>query len=125
MAAHPAMTRRLVQEAKLLLQRFIGSDLHKSILSAKQILHELPYYKVSDTKSTTSRPDLLIETNDSNWLIVDYKTDRFPADAMAAQAKTHAKQLEQYRQDLSDIAGIQANKSIYFARHGVLYHFND
>ncbi len=120
-AAHPIITKHLIEEAKPLLEKFFESDLHKLIRSAKQILHELPYYRISSLASTIGRPDLVIETDQSKWLIIDYKTDRFPTDAMAAQARTHAKQLERYRKDLSDVTGIEANSAIYFAQHGILY----
>jgi hypothetical protein len=120
--AHPKKAERLLQEAKPLLVKFFNSDLHKMMLFAKQIFHELPYYKVSHLASTVNRPDLVIETAESKWLIIDYKTDRFPADTVIAQARTHAKQLERYRKDLLEIAGIQANNAIYFAQHGTLYY---
>lgn len=81
----------------------------------------MPYLLLDEDSSSTKRPDLLIEDESGNWIIVDYKTDKFQQEKMTQQAAKHHEQLSEYSRDLNRLTGIQAATYIYFAEFGILF----
>jgi ATP-dependent exoDNAse (exonuclease V) beta subunit len=119
--AHPDMLKSLVTEGERLLGIFEESKLAPLLSTSKRHFHEMPYMLVDAEISSVKRPDLLIEDHLGNWIIVDYKTDKFKQEKMAQQAAKHHDQLQEYAADLKRLTDIQAETYIYFAEFGILY----
>ncbi len=121
-AVHPAFKLALIEEGKKLLAVYTKSDLKVILSSARIIYHEWSYYMNNGADQLLSkRPDLLLGTNDGQWYLIDYKTDRFSEDAIKQQVLRHRFQLESYGKDFNQLTGIQAKLAIYFAQSGLLY----
>lgn len=119
--AHPETLSRLVAEGERLLTIFESSKLASMLKTSKRHFHEMPYLLLDSDISSTKRPDLLIEDESGNWIIVDYKTDKFPQEKIAQQAVKHFEQLQEYARDLKSLTEIEASTYIYFAEFGVLF----
>lgn len=119
-AAHPQIAQALIDQARKLLAIYAGSELQLLISKAKTICHEWSYYTADSSELKSLIPDLLLETSDGNWYLIDYKTDHFPLLAIEQQALRHRPQLERYRKDLLAFTGIAPQIAIYFAQHGIL-----
>jgi ATP-dependent exoDNAse (exonuclease V) beta subunit len=118
--AHPEKLKRLLSEGDKLLDVFYNSELFGLMKNAKRRLTELPYVFINDFGIESRRPDLLIEDENGNWLIIDYKTDDIPESAVEQQARRHAAQLEEYSRDIRHLTGLNPGIRLYFARHGKL-----
>jgi ATP-dependent exoDNAse (exonuclease V) beta subunit len=113
--------KKLVDIGKSLMQLFTASDLYRTMQLARTVLREWPCYKL-EGNLVENRPDLLIEDENGNWLIVDFKTDNILQEQeLQQQLHLHRRQLEGYKSDLKRIANIEADAAIYFARLGRLY----
>jgi ATP-dependent exoDNAse (exonuclease V) beta subunit len=119
--AHPQTLARLVQEGERLLAIFQSSKLAALLKNSKRHFHEMPYLLTDSDVSSTKRPDLLIEDEAGKWIIVDYKTDKFPQEKTTQQAAKHHEQLAEYAFDLKRLTGIQPETYIYFAEFGMLF----
>lgn len=119
--AHPDSLTRLVLEGERLLAIYQNSKLASLLNTSKRHFHEMPYLLLDEDSSSTKRPDLLIEDESGNWIIVDYKTDKFQQEKMTQQAAKHHEQLSEYSRDLNRLTGIQAATYIYFAEFGILF----
>ncbi len=121
---HPSTKQVLLEEGKKLLSLYAHSSLQKLLANAKTISHEWMYYMNRSTEQLYSnRPDLLLETADDTWYLVDYKTDRFSAENIDQQASSHRKQLQKYGEDFLQLTKTKCKLAIYFAQHGILYEF--
>ncbi len=119
--AHPQLIKALIEQGKKLLSIYSRSDFQSMITTAKTICHEWSYYREADDQLKLYRPDLLLETQDSNWYLIDYKTDHFPVKDIEQQALRHRRQLDQYCADFTAFTGIKPQFAIYFAQHGLLH----
>ncbi len=121
-AVHPAFKQALLEEGKKLLSIYANSKLQKLFYSAKSICHEWSYYINSQADQLyLNRPDLLLETADSIWYLIDYKTDRFALEDLESQISQHRAQLQRYGEDFRQLTNIQPRLAIYFAQNGTLH----
>ncbi len=118
--AHPDRLRELINEGEKLLDVFFESSLYELLKGARRRLSELPYTIVDETRSDSRRPDLVVECDDGEWLIIDYKTDDVHQDDLQSKARTHAAQLDGYARDLGKLTGLRLSTRLYFARYGKL-----
>ncbi len=119
---HKAMIKELVDAAEPLLEKFYSSPLFDLMQTAQAVFSEPPYVLVaSDRARVSRRPDLLLEDAEGQWHVIDFKTDRFSADQIEHQAKSHRRQLETYAEDIKTLTEVVVRKSVYFAEHGILY----
>jgi ATP-dependent exoDNAse (exonuclease V) beta subunit len=118
--AHPERLKLLIAEGNALLDIFYGSELFTLMKKARRRLTEFPYVLLKDTGLESRRPDLIIEDESGNWIIVDYKTDAVLDDEIQQQARRHAGQLESYRRDVRLLTGLNPATRLYFARPGKL-----
>ncbi|HEY9785725.1 MAG TPA: UvrD-helicase domain-containing protein [Candidatus Obscuribacterales bacterium] len=121
-AAHPEVREYLISEGERLLQKFAGSELYELMLKSKRRFHEVPYLTFSEGKLKSGRPDLLLEDNEGNWHLIDYKTDQVPLSELASHARQHTKQLAGYVSELQRLVGIVPRPALYFAQHGILHY---
>ena len=115
-----AQQELMLRESERLLLAFKNSDLHPLMKKAKRILFEQAYIILRDGKPQEFRPDLLIEDENGQWHVVDFKTDHFDMKQLKKQLKTHQAQLATYVDDLATLLSIQAKPWLYFAQHGRL-----
>ncbi len=121
-AVHPTFKRALIEGGKKLLSVYAKSDLQRIFSTAKTICHEWSYYmNIDSERLLLNRPDLLLESKDGEWYLIDYKTDRFSTNDIEQQALRHRPQLERYGKDFSQLTKIEAKLAIYFAQSGTLY----
>lgn len=118
--AHPERLKLLIAEGNKLLDIFYASELYTLMKNAKRRLTEFPYVLLNDTGLESRRPDLIIEDENGDWFIIDYKTDAVVDDEITAQARRHAGQLEGYRRDIKLLTGLNPATRLYFARPGKL-----
>jgi ATP-dependent helicase/nuclease subunit A len=119
--AHQAIHQKLVTEGRSLLEKYFASELFTMIATSKTRLCEHPYYKLGESTLETKRPDLILETSDSNWLIIDYKTDYFDLEQIERHSAEHRKQLTAYVEDFQQLTKIKAEPFLYFAQYGRLH----
>jgi ATP-dependent exoDNAse (exonuclease V) beta subunit len=118
----PNSLAALVQAGTALLQQFYNSDFFQIYVKARRRFHEWPYLiRASDGGDYARRPDLLLELNQSDWLLVDYKTDTFEPEQLKKHSMSHSKQLETYVSELNDLLGIDLVAYIYYAQYGFFY----
>jgi len=118
--AHPERRKLLIDEGNKLLDIFYESELFVLMKRAKRRVTEFPYVLLKETGMESRRPDLIVEDEDGNWLIIDYKTDDVKSDDMVQHARRHAVQLEGYRRDIKALTGLNPATRLYFARLGKL-----
>lgn len=118
--AHPERLKLLIAEGNKLLDIFYESELFTVLKNARRRLTEFPYVLLKDTGLEARRPDLIIEDENGDWIIVDYKTDAVTEDQILPQARRHAGQLEAYRRDIKQLTGLNPATRLYFARPGKL-----
>jgi ATP-dependent helicase/nuclease subunit A len=118
--AHPLVKQALIAEGKKLINIYAGSKMRELISAAKTVCHEWSYYINSETLRL-NRPDLLLETANGNWYLIDYKTDRFQAGDLEQHIARHRPQLQRYGEDFSKLTNIQPQLAIYFAQYGTLH----
>lgn len=105
-------------EAASIIESVLQSQLFKiEIPSARRIITELPIVEDHESFVAAKFVDLMFETNDGKWILVDYKTDDIPASAVESRKEDHRKQLEQYGQMFARIMGSPPSESrLYFIR---------
>lgn len=118
--AHPERLKLLIAEGNKLLDIFYESELFTLMKNARRRLTEFPYVLLKDTGLEARRPDLIIEDEKGDWVIIDYKTDAVADDEILSQARRHAGQLEAYRRDIKQLTGLNPSTRLYFARPGKL-----
>lgn len=122
--AHYRNLEQLAREGERLLESFYASDLCKLLKASKRRLHELPYLVyTADGTASKKRPDLVFQDSNSNWHLIDYKTDHFRVQDVENQAARHRRQVESYIEDLRRLTGTDCKAHIYFAQFGQLYSF--
>ena len=123
-AVHPVFRQALLEEGKKLLVTYAKSELQPIFSTAKTICHEWSYYMNTDSEQLLlNRPDLLLESKEGEWYLIDYKTDRFPVNDIEQQALRHRRQLERYGKDFMQLTNIAPKLATYFAQSGILYNF--
>jgi ATP-dependent exoDNAse (exonuclease V) beta subunit len=123
-AVHPAFKKALIEEGKKLISLYSNSKFHELFSEAKTICHEWSYYiQAEDQLLTLNRPDLLLETKDGAWYIIDYKTDRFAPSDIQQQAMRHRPQLQRYSSDFNSLTNIKPRLAVYFAQIGTLHEY--
>ncbi|MBL0062209.1 MAG: UvrD-helicase domain-containing protein [bacterium] len=105
-------------EAKTIIEQVLQSPLFTVELpAARRIITELPIVEDHDSYVATKFVDLVFETQSGEWILVDYKTDDIPVDAVSDRKEYHRKQLEQYGQMFARIMGKPPKESrVYFLR---------
>jgi ATP-dependent helicase/nuclease subunit A len=80
-----------VQKAYELLFNFQGTPIHKWVKESKKFYRELPFIYKTEKRIIHGIIDLLIQRDDSTWVIVDYKTSHVLNGAQDYEAvKNHA-----------------------------------
>ncbi|MBX3075895.1 UvrD-helicase domain-containing protein [Candidatus Obscuribacterales bacterium] len=118
--AHPERLKLLIAEGNKLLDIFYESELFSLMKAARRRLTEFPYVLLGDIGLESRRPDLIIEDENGDWFIIDYKTDAVTEEEIISQARRHAGQLETYRRDIKQLTGLNPSTRLYFARPGRL-----
>lgn len=116
------MVEALVEEATSLLAKMYASSLFPLITGARMLFSEPSYLIVGpDWQEAWKRPDLLIQDDDRQWHVIDFKTDQFDPGQLEHQASLHGRQLQGYAQDIKALTGVRPGQAIYFAQPGILH----
>lgn len=119
---HPLLQKQLLEEGEKLLAIFAASPLMQRMKTARRLIHETTYFTMRDGLTQDERrPDLLLEDQFGNWMIIDYKTDHFKRNELARQAKTHRAQLVGYADDFAKLTSLEPGTFVYFAQFGILH----
>lgn len=118
---HGDMCRLLVDEGMRLLEIYWESRLYELMRDARVRQAEMPYFIKGLERVETRRPDLILESMEGEFDLVDFKTDHIPAASIEMQARRHAHQLRTYARELEELSGEKLRTHIYFAQLGVLY----
>jgi hypothetical protein len=115
---HPLRLEAFVDEGMRLLTIYYESPLRELVDGAHRCFNEMPYLMDSDEWVAIKRPDLIVESKDGQWFLIDFKTDKFQPEQIARQVRKHREQLQSYVQDLRLISGIELKAALYFAQFG-------
>lgn len=80
-----------VQQAYRLMQRVLASDVEAWSASARQVFRELPFVFQTGKRLIHGVIDLLMEREDGQWVLVDYKTSFVSWEAGAPELEEHAR----------------------------------
>ncbi|HMY51382.1 MAG TPA: UvrD-helicase domain-containing protein [Candidatus Obscuribacter sp.] len=120
--AHGPKLERLVTEGLRLLDIYFESRLHQLLSTASRRYNEAEYSLFHGDDLIKRRPDLIFQTFDGDWYLVDFKTDHAAGEVeMRARAGRHSVQLNNYRAELSRLSGLSLTAHIYFAQTGILF----
>ncbi len=109
-----------VNEGQRLLDLFYGSELFSLFKRTKRRWHEIPYLVIADGQGISRRPDLLLESDQGEWHLIDFKTDHFDPADITKQTKLHSEQLHTYVHELSRLLAVSMTAHIYYAQHALL-----
>ncbi len=121
-------TAQLDAETKLIVQslldKFLKSQLYANIKKAKRCFPELPFVLRLERGILQGTLDLLYETPDGEWVIVDYKTSDITSAEVAEKGESYRVQMELYALALWQISNIKVQKvSLYFTKLAATYDF--
>ncbi len=105
-------------EAETIINQVLQSKLFTEELPAsRRIITELPIVEDHENYVAAKFVDLMFETQAGEWVLVDYKTDDIPIEAVNDRKEHHRKQLAQYGQMFAQIMGKPPQESrVYFLR---------
>jgi ATP-dependent helicase/nuclease subunit A len=100
------------------LDAFRAGPLGRRVADARTVHRELPFVLAVDGTAVRGKMDLLLETADGQWEVVDYKTGRPPAGDGADVGEAYALQLGLYALAAERWLGrAPARAAVYFLDH--------
>ncbi len=112
--------KELLQSSENMMIALKNSKLYSLMKSARRHFVEEAFLIIEQSKVSEYRPDLIIEDENGNWHVVDYKTDHFELKLLEKQLKNHQEQLSKYVEGLEKVLGLKTKPWVYFASHGRL-----
>jgi len=111
------------EEATNLIATAADSALFRTELpQARQVFTELPIYSPDEDAAQQHIADLLFQNAQGDWILLDYKTDHLPAEALPARAQELKKQLVRYADLITQVVGsAPAEMRLYFLRANVVH----
>ncbi len=110
------------EELKDMLMRFAASADSRRLIEARAKHREIPFVLPlpgAGSAFLEGTIDLLYQDAQGDWAVLDYKTDRVPADQCAQQAQRHIVQLRLYGAAAMRILGLPSIRlELYFLRSG-------
>jgi len=105
-------------EAETIINQVLQSKLFiEELPAARRIITELPIVEDHENYVAAKFVDLMFETQAGEWILVDYKTDDIPIEAVNDRKEHHRKQLAHYGQMFAQIMGKPPQESrVYFLR---------
>lgn len=85
--------------------------------NARRVLTELPIIGTQDGYVASKFVDLMFETESGEWVLLDYKSDDIPLEAVPERAKHHSTQINLYAEMFNRVFGKPpSEKRVYFLR---------
>lgn len=111
-----------LEEADRIIENVTASSLFTVDLpQAKTVITELPIVAVADGTPVSKFVDLIFETASGEWVLLDYKSDDIPAEAVGVRTEYHREQIDTYAALFEKLFGRSpARKHLYFLRPDVL-----
>lgn len=98
--------RELVDRAYRNLRSFEKSRLFQNIENARQQYRELPFIVRTEKRVLHGQMDLLFQTMQGDWIIVDYKTDRVPQQDVSQHVREYYLQVGAYASAVESQLGV-------------------
>ena len=119
----------LADEAVNAARGVMESDLWKRASAAEQVLVEVPFeILMADAGSAGESPGLLVRGaidlafhEPQGWVIVDYKTDRRPADRLEGLVEKYRAQVQLYARAWTTITGQPVHEAGLYFTHSRTY----
>jgi ATP-dependent exoDNAse (exonuclease V) beta subunit len=110
----PQAVHHAVRRTMEMLDHLRRTDVYAEIDAAVQRLSEVPFTLTTPIGQMHGVIDLLFKDRESNWHLVDWKTDWFPEDQINAQALEHARQIAIYAAAARNTLGVEVNAMVCF-----------
>lgn len=110
----PQAVHHAVRRTMEMLDHLRRTDVYAEIDAALQRLSEVPFTLTTPIGQLHGVIDLLFKDRESNWHLVDWKTDWFPEDQINAQALEHARQIAIYAAAARNTLGVEVNAMVCF-----------
>jgi ATP-dependent helicase/nuclease subunit A len=114
------LSGKLVEACSRMLSLYEVSDLAQIVQTARRIFSETDYTTFSDESSQEKRPDLILQDQNGQWHIIDFKSDKVTEKDVPAKINEHASQVLGYVKDFAALTDQQSRAWIYFAELGKL-----
>jgi ATP-dependent helicase/nuclease subunit A len=117
------LDKKIQNKLELSLDRFLTSTKTKAIRNAKQRLTETEINLIINDESFTGKLDLIIETESSEWIVFDYKSNKVDDKNYLNVASKYHLQMESYAFLLSRVIPNQKEYKValYFIEADLLY----
>ena len=110
----PQAVHHAVRRTMEILDHLRRTGVYAEIDAAVQRLSEVPFTLTTPIGQLHGVIDLLFKYRESNWHLVDWKTDWFPEDQIDAQALEHARQIAIYAAAVRNTLGVEVNAMVCF-----------
>ena len=107
------MDSEQIRQATNLIQHALASDLFKRAAEASAVYRELPFTDLHDGVLCEGVIDLAFVAGEQ-LVIVDYKTDLIPTEAIEEHVVLYSPQLRAYRRALEKITGLPVSETLLY-----------
>lgn len=111
---------KVFDRVRNMVNAFYDSKLRELLATAQRVYAEVNYTIVNGGQSEDKRPDLIFQTSNGNWHIIDFKTDEVSDEQVAHKVNEHSAQVLEYVKDFENITGNQSTGWLYLAHIGRL-----
>lgn len=103
---------------------FLNSKIYSEIKNSREIYTEIPFSLRLKYGIIHGTLDLLYQTQDGKWVILDYKTSQISGSEVPKKAKEYELQMELYALACCEILGIEPDRAaLYFTTPNQTYDF--
>ena len=114
----------LAAELQAMIDQLQPTALWTMLRSARRVFRELPFVLSLDGATLRGQIDMLVESADGSWHVIDYKSDRVSAAGLAERAEHYRVQMQLYALAAWRHTGTPpAQATLYFLRPGLTYSF--
>jgi len=102
-----------------LLNQFKASELFREMAAAQSLRSEVPFAFGLDARVVHGVVDALYESENGQWAVVDFKTDRIKIEGVAKRTEEYLVQLSLYQAGMQMALGKPLQVVIYYLFPGV------
>ncbi len=113
---------KTIQQLSKLIETFIQSNIYAETQKSKRHFPELSFVLRLKRGIIQGSLDLLYETKNGEWMIVDYKTSEITKDETRERGEAYRTQMELYALACAEITGVMPKKAVlYFVKPDTTY----
>ncbi|MDX2163128.1 MAG: UvrD-helicase domain-containing protein [bacterium] len=117
----PTEREIVIKDSLAQFRRTAASDIHRWIAGAQQLYREVPFVFGTEKRVIHGVIDMLMQRDDGEWVIVDYKTSWIDRSPSAAQFIVHATrftlQVGVYAAAVNELIGVVPRTFIHYIRY--------